>query len=394
MGPVSTVSLYDLKEPTTWAQPPRSYSFSSVQAIRACPRRWQLVRSGWGPFSNFPERPQPAAIEGQIVHDALDLLAREVGRRGRPPIASAGFRAALERCGFWAFFVTQVEEWDQRLASHPRAGPRYVLRTKPRELANQAVCLFRERYRPGIAQPVDAAVPDLAGAIGGTGASTLSLLQARGALSELRLEHPSLPLVGVLDVVALERDRSASVVDFKTGARKPAHEGQLLLYAMLWWRVTGTRPGRAVVQYLDSKWVLSPGQHDLVAAEKSIAKEIGRATDALSVRPAAARPGEECTWCPVRPRCNEGWAWSEKAPRATTNSKPIDVEVSVSSKPTPTGFLGTRSNGDEVSLVFDAAVGCGLPAAKTGDRFRIVDAAQGTSAKEIVLLPWTEMYRL
>lgn len=391
---MSTISFYDVKQPTTWAEAPGTYSFSSLQAIRGCPRRWQMVHSSWGPYSRFPERPQPAAIEGQIVHEGLDLLARELGRHGRPPIGSAGFRAAVERCGFWAFFVTQVEDWNNRFTSHPRAGPRYVLRTKPRDLANQAVCLFRDRYQPSVEQPVNAGVADSAGAVDGTGASPLSLLQARGALSELRLGHPSLPLTGVLDVVALERDHSVTVVDFKTGARKPAHEEQVLLYALLWWRVTGTPPGRAVVQYLDSSLVLSPEEAELVAVEKSIAEQIDRARDALSARPAAARPDQECTWCPVRPRCNEGWAWSEKTLYAAGNSNPVDIEVTVSSKPTPAGFLGTCSNGDEVSLVFDIAVGCGLPAAKTGDRFRIVDAATRTGGKEIVLLPWTEMYRL
>jgi hypothetical protein len=120
-------------------------------------------------------------------------------------------------------------------------------------------------------------------------------------LSEVRLEHPSLPLLGVLDVVALESDHSATVVDFKTGARKPAHEEQVLLYSLLWWRVTGMRPGRAVVQYLDSSWTLSPNQAALVAAEKSIAKEIDQAKTALSARPAAASAGHECTWVRLHP---------------------------------------------------------------------------------------------
>ena len=77
-------SFYDLKEPTSWARSPSTYSFSSLQAMRACPRRWQLLHSTWGSYSRFPERAHPAAIEGQIVHEALDLLGRELGRK-RPP---------------------------------------------------------------------------------------------------------------------------------------------------------------------------------------------------------------------------------------------------------------------------------------------------------------------
>lgn len=394
MGPLSPVSFYDLKEPTVWAQPPSTFSYSSLQALRTCPRRWQLVHSAWGPYPRFPERPQAAAIEGQIVHEALDLLARELGRRGRPPIASAEFRAALEWCGFWPFFATQVDDWNRRLAAHPRAGPRYVLRTNPRDLANQAVRLFREQYRPGAGLRVDAGPGDGASRDGsvGLGASPLSLLHARGALSEVRLEHPSLPLVGVLDLVALERDHSTTVVDFKTGARKPAHEEQVLLYVLLWWRATGTRPERAIVQYLDSSWVLSPTDTDLLAAERSVAEAIVQARDVLAAWPAAARPGQECTWCTVRPRCSEGWAFCGAASGVRAPSPRTDLEVAVSSNSTPTGFTGTRPSGEEVSIVFEAAVGLGLPPAKTGDRFRVVDAA--LRGQEIALLPWTEMYRL
>lgn len=386
-------SFYDLKTPTVWTQPPPTFSFSSLQALRSCPRRWQLVHSSWGSLSKFPERPQPAAIEGQIVHAALDLLARELGRRGRPPIGSPAFGAILERCAFWQFFAAQVDEWNRRLADHPRAGPRYVLRTPPRDLANQAVRLFRERYQPGVEQPFDTRdVESRAGPVGS--ASPLALLHAVGTISELRLEHPSLPVVGVLDLVALERNRSAVVVDFKTGACKPAHEEQVRLYGLLWWRATGTRPGKAVVQYLDSARTLELTEAELLATEKSISKEIKKTKAALQARPASGSPGQECTWCPVRPRCEEGWAWGERAPRAAPNGRSIDIEVTIASDPTPTGFLGARSKGDDVSIVFDAAVGRALPSLSAGDRFRIVDAAPRSAGKEIAVLPWTEMYRV
>ena len=387
---MSTAALYDLREPTCWASPPATFSFSSLQALRTCPRRWQLLHSTWGPHSRFPERPHPAAIEGQIVHEALDILARELGLCGRPQIASDGFREAVARCGFWDFFASKVAEWNRRFASHPRAGPRYVLRTKPRDLANRAVCLFREQYKPAKGE---LRVARLAESTSG-GPSPLSLLNARGSLPEVRLEHPSLPVVGVVDVVTLEQDRSTTVVDFKTGARKQGHKEQVLLYALLWWRVTGDQPRKVVVQYLESSWTMSPTEEDLVQTERVIADEIGQARDALTGRPAAARPGPECTWCPVRPRCNEGWSQAERTSFADGRATTVDVEVAVASDPTPNGFLGMRANGKEIAVVFDAAVGCDLPPFQNCDRFRIVDAAKRAEGEEIVLLPWTEMYRM
>lgn len=391
---MSAASFYDLTGPTAWAKQPSRFSFSSLQVLRACPRRWQLLHSAWGEHPRFPERPHPAAIEGQIVHDALDLLARELGRHGRPPIGSVGFRAALDGCGFWAFFVTQVEDWNRRLASHPRAGPRYVLRTMPGDLANQAVALFRERYVAADGTGVEHRVlRPFAGTEDVDGATLLRLLRERGSLSELRLKHPVLPLVGAVDVVEIDANACTAIVDFKTGARKEAHREQVLLYALLWLRVTGTMPDSAVVQYLDSSWVTSPSEGELLAFEAAVDAEIQQARASVSARPAAACPGSECTWCPVRPRCDEGWALSTKGSKAR-GARATDIEIVVARDPSATGFLGTIPNGQEIAVVFEAAVGRGLAAAKEGDRFRVVDAVPRDDGKEIRLMPWTEMYRI
>ena len=390
---MSASGFYELQEPTIWAEPPETYSFSTLQALRACPRRWQLAHSAWGDYSRFPERPQPAAIEGHIVHEALDLLARELGLRGRPPIESAAFREALDACGFWDYFAIRIRDWNQRLASHPRAGPHYVLRGRPRDLANQAVRLFREQYVTVSGHPRSARSSPAAPACAGT-ASVLSLLRSQGTLSEIRLEHPSMPLVGVIDLVSLEPEGSTTVADFKTGLRKPAHGEQVLLYSLLWWRVTGNLPRKAIVQYLDSSFSLAPTEEDLVRTEKSLTEQISQVENVLRTRPASAVAGQDCVWCPVRPRCTKGWAWKERAGNKDGGSKAIDIEITISSEPTPTGFIGTRPSGEPVSVVFDAAIGTSLPGVKAGERFRIVDAARRDGGKEIALLPWTEMYRL
>jgi hypothetical protein len=393
---VSEGSFYELKEPTNWALAPTTFSFSSLQALKSCPRRWQFINSRWGEFVRFPERPQPAAIEGQIIHESLDMLAKEVGRIGRPPIGSPQFSSALERCKFWDFFTLEVNDWNARLKAHPRAGPRYVLRTKPRDLANQAVRLFREQYQsvggndqlavaPKEVVSLEAATP---------GQSILSRLRACGALSELRLQHPSLPLIGVLDLVSVDASGFTTIVDFKTGLRRTAHEEQLRLYAMLWWRVTGDRPARVVIQYLDSTWKAALDESDLVDAEIAVEQEIRRANEELVRQPAPARVGEDCLWCAVRPRCDDGWAWVNRAKRPTASGPrtSISLQVTVTSDSTATGFLATQSEGSEVAIVFDEAVGRTLPPIRANSQIRIVDAAFRAEGKEIQISPWTEIY--
>ncbi len=147
---MNALSLYELIAPTKWAEPPKVFSFSSLKTILECPRRWQLLHSEWGEHSRFPVRMHPAALEGQIVHAALDLLSRSLGRCGRPPIGSPSFQKALQACDFWVFFARKIKTWNHRLAEHPKAGPYFLLRVHPRELANRTIRLFRERYCAGI----------------------------------------------------------------------------------------------------------------------------------------------------------------------------------------------------------------------------------------------------
>jgi len=376
---------YELTAPSKWAQPPKQFSFSSLNAIAACPRRWQLLNSEWGTHSRFPERAHPSAIEGQIVHEALDLLSRALGRVGRPQLGSPEFQSAAVSCGFWDFFAAQIDEWNARAARHPRTGPGFVIRTAPRELANRAVQLFREQYRPG-GRPALSSVPGH-----GTGASSvLARLRRDGTLSEVRLEHPSLPLIGILDFVVLEEDSDITVVDFKTGAAKESHRNQLRLYAMLWWRATDLPPTRIEVQYLNDGWAESVSEVELVQVEREIAKEIDEAIKALSRRPSPARVGPACGRCPVRARCDEGWPHVE--PKAFITGHTADCEITVTSAPTPTGFTGRRLDGRVLPVVYEVAVGKALPALADGTILRLVDAVSTEDGRALELRAWSECY--
>lgn len=390
------VSFYELKEPTRWAEPPTLFSFSSLQSIRQCPKRWQMINSEWGTHKKFPERPQPSAIEGQIVHEALDKLARALGKCGRPPIGSPAFQACVENCGFWDFFAKQIDDWNTRLTNQSQAGYRYILQTKPRDLANQAIRLFREQYqpKPNLASNEVPLPILLTKAASEMEQSLLSLLNEKGALSELRLEHPSLPVMGIIDLIILDDTGFTTIVDFKTGMRKTSHEEQLYLYAVLWWRATNNLPTKIVVQYLDAYWEILLKEDALLAAEENVSNEIHQAVEILKQQPASAKTSQDCLYCPIRPRCEEGWAFCQKQISHGLVKRQIDLEVTVASSPTPTGFLGTCPNGKTVSIVYTNAVALGLPKLKMGESFRLVDATTSGNGEEIEVLSWTKMYCL
>lgn len=384
---VTANSPYELVVPSKWANPPKQFSFSSLQAIAACPRRWQLLHSEWGTFHRFPARVHPSAVEGQIVHTALDLLSRAVGRVGRPPLGSPEFQAAAADCGFWSFFAKVIEEWNSGVTGHPRTGPGFVIRTPPRELANRAVRLFREQYRPGGRRTLHAKM-----ASGVEGASVLVRLKRDGALSEVALQHPALPLAGILDLVSLDETSAVAIVDYKTGASKNTHRDQLLLYALLWWRVTGALPSRIEVQYLDGGWDELVSKAELERAEGKIEREIKKAGEAIGLCPAPACAGQECARCPVRARCDEGWPHAE--PSGAFAGRTADCELTVTSAPTATGFSGSRRDGRELPVVYDWAVGKSLPPLSVGMRLRLVDAVPVEDGKALEIRAWSECYLL
>ena len=183
------------------------------------------------------------------------------------------------------------------------------------------------------------------------------------------------------------------IVDFKTGVAKDPHKDQLLLYAMLWWRVTGQLPARIEVQYLNDGWGETVSKADLERVERTIGKEIKRAAETLAQQPSPARPGRDCARCPVRARCDDGWPYAE--PAGAPTGRTADCELTLSSAPTPTGFSARRRDGRDVSVVYDFAVGKTLPSLTTGSRLRLVDAVVAAEeGKTLEIRPWSECYLL
>lgn len=386
-------SLCNLQGPTEWASPPNIFSFSTLQSIRECPRRWQLVHSKWGEYPEFPTWLHPAALEGQIVHKAIDRLARELGRRGRPVVGSEEFRSALETCGFWDFFTKEIEKWNRNVESDSptNLGFKSKIRVNPQELANQAIRLFRQQYHHSLADHLAYSAKAPNGIPEADSIPPLQLLQLRGALSEMRLQHPTLPFCGVIDLITRDEEGETVVVDFKTGAQKSIHQEQIRLSALLWWRAAGECPNKGIVQYLGSSSICEFEESQLASLEDSLENEIAELRASLVTRPAVAKPSSECKQCPVRTRCTEGWAVVKNS-SIFSGSKSIDIEVTVVSDPTPFGFIGKLPDKDTVSIVFRQFVGKRLSQLRKEECLRICNATPRFEKSEIELMPWSELF--
>lgn len=377
------MSFYDLQSPTAWVDPPSKWSSTTLDEVEACPRRWQLLHSRWGEFDRFPVRPHPAAIEGQIVHEALDQLMRACGQRGNPAFGTTEFAAALAGADFFPSIARAVGEWQRRLTAHPRPGPALRLRASAEELTNRAVRMFREQYKPGghIGSEV---------AVGATDASAdvQALLNQKGALSEVKLTHPEFPFVGILDRVQHTAE-GVEVVDFKTGKPNDKHRTQLLRYALLWWRKTGDAPVRVVAQYLDGVESWSVTQGGLAEVESDLATRLPLLTDVLRAHPALAKPGSACPTCGVRARCGAGWAVGDEAALADGRG---DAELVVKAKAGAHGFLARSRVGAEIAVVYEASLARLLPEYVDGQVLRILDGVWKEKRAQLELKAWTEVF--
>ena len=63
--------------------------------VERCPLQWQLIHSRYGDLEGFPTRPNPAAVEGEIVHALIERLFRRLALAGFPEPGSAW--VAIER---------------------------------------------------------------------------------------------------------------------------------------------------------------------------------------------------------------------------------------------------------------------------------------------------------
>lgn len=377
------MSIYELQAPTAWADPPSTWSSTSLDDIEACPRRWQLLRSRWGDFERFPVRPQPAAIEGQIVHEALDRLTRACGQRGNPAFGAAEFSAALTDADFFPGFGRAVAEWNERLTSHPRPGPAFLLRASADELANRAVRMFREQYKSS--GPIASHAAERATDVP---ADLRALLGQSRALSEVRLTHPKLPFLGILDRVQ-HAGEGVEVVDFKTGKPSNKHRTQLLRYALLWWRETGEPPLRVSAQYLDGVESWAVDRQELEDVEADLAQKLPVLSEALRNRPAVATPSNGCTVCAVRARCADGWAVVDEAAHGDGRG---DAELAVNVKAGDHGFVARLRSGADIAVVYEAPVAKLLPQSLEGQRLRVLDGVWRDKRTQLELKAWTEVF--
>jgi hypothetical protein len=186
------------------------------------------------------------------------------------------------------------------------------------------------------------------------------------------------------------------IADFKTGQVRPEHKKQIAYYAVLWWRCSGSAPGRAEVRYPGRIEPLVLNTELLAEIEEELTRRIAAAASALRLVPAEARLGEHCRQCDVRQFCDPYWdamnrSASIRGGKGPRNG-PVDREVVVAGEPSASGFDARAGDGETFPVVLTEDLGrLHGPFAK-GEALRILGGSFVEDGAGIELKPWTEVF--
>jgi CRISPR/Cas system-associated exonuclease Cas4 (RecB family) len=335
-----TISL-----PTSWPSPPGFMSFSTLLELEACPRRWALSAARYQDVWHglgYPKRPNLAALRGEIVHNVISLIAKELSQH---PITGRRVSQVLRDLGgFTIVFENTIKKVLQRHSENPRVHPIIErisdqltaeipeLRLKSQELLAR---VNFDRYATLVTGPAHADCFNAPRPL------------TTGVFSELEVKSAALAWHGFIDLLSLSSD-ACEIRDFKSGKQKEEHIFQLYAYALLWLKDSELNPNgrpatRLAISYLDDDVeVPAPGPADYPQIESSIRERTALALMSIQSMPPKAIVGSDnCSFCQVRHLCDEYWdaqlKCSPKLP-ICKESRFIDIQVLLISRRGPSSW--------------------------------------------------------
>lgn len=384
-------TLYRLTAPTEWAGAPAQYSYSTLKSLRECPLRWPLQRSRYGETRGFPERPIVAAMIGKIIHSALDQLFRALAAHGLPPVGCAPFQRVLRELDLVSKIRASLRARQDDLSANPRAAGQRIIASE-RDLYNQVCRLFHPVYAQARAARQERQERPPRKCMDESIHELLAKLYTKGTLSEVKLIHPTLPLLGIIDLLWDDRGQTR-IVDFKTGAPQPQHREQIELYALLWWRVTGDRPVSLEIRHPAGVETYDIDETTLLALEARLAEELRSLSADLDHPPCVARPGLHCRHCDVRALCDTYWTGCQRASSLLEGDTWCDAELTVIAAVSGAEVLCHDRAGNELTLTFDEDTAATLEPWEPGEELRVLSALQPAGRAELQLRRGSEVFR-
>lgn len=378
---VSAIRL--VREPPVWALPPERMSFSKLQKIESCPRRWSLMASDyphiWGK-RGYPKPLIQSTFSGQVVHRAVEIIVKEFHRRGYTSFNDAqAITGMRELGGFSRVIEKSLDDILSQYADNPRAfGTLEVVKRALQEKKGE----IRENVRILLPRTLEGRRTAPWGAFLGQGANGPL---GNGIHPEVRLVNEEMKWEGVADLIHLSSNE-CEIRDIKTGVPKEGHAEQLRIYSLLWLSDARKNPAarpasKLTISYINVDVDVPP----LLTSEVTVYKDKLMARTKIAQEKAAGRPPEaipstdNCHHCFVRHLCSAYWekATLEMLAEDQHATSMIDVEVKI------IGVHGLRSY-DVVSIASSNlppntplimrfsgnTIGCTI-----GNRIRLLDAS-------------------
>ena len=333
-------AIWKTKGPSHWATVPEWMSFHYLTEAERCPRAIALHTSDYEDVwskHGYPDRPNPYAVIGQIVHSSVQTIVGELARHKCSSVRDPRSIEVLKKLGGYSTVIALVSE---KILTSFDGNPRFHgdrdqitsnVRTRMPQIREQ-VQVFLSRLHwslnPQFSEHgTDSGRP--------TSKTRVRLPLSKGIHSEVELRDPNLKWRGLADVIDLT-DSECEISDLKTGAKSDSHKDQVMVYAVLWrgdpqLNPKGLLPTRLVLSYADGDEVLpTPTSQDLNRLASDLQIRTDQVRSELNLIPPEAKVTEEnCKSCQVRLICNEYWnpVYRPKAALIQTSYDDIEVEL-------------------------------------------------------------------
>jgi len=331
-------------------------SFSTLFELEACPRRWALNSANYPHMwekQGYPSKPQISALEGSVVHLALQKISNALSKNGCTSLREARAISSLKELGGYTVIITEcIDSALHPYEENPRAIP--ILDTYRQRLITR-VPEFRIRIQRHISRInlVSRVGVSLESPSHGINKSRHQLLY--GSHPEVMLQVPELGWHGMADLLTLN-SKFCEIRDFKSGIPKPQHELQIRIYALLCALDRNLNPygrlaDKLVISYEEKDAEIPfPKKDELRYLEDEIRRRTAEALDDLQANPPEARPSQEiCVYCTVRQLCEDYWNWNVRKNRDGESSEYqfADLQIKLSSRHGPTSWDGVVENSSD-----------------------------------------------
>lgn len=355
--------------------PPAMWSYSSLKDVETCPRRYALSRADYPDLweqPGYPRLPIPAAIRGDVVHGALEIIVKALVKAGCTSTRSADAVAVLRELGGYTqvaegVLAKQIARFDgnPRLSSDRREHlTRQLTDWIPQAREQIQTYLNRTELRPTTGSGSPPSDP------------TVRHPARTGDHPEKELVAESLRLTGRIDLLSVDAD-GAQITDFKTGAEDPAHHDQLRLYALLWNEDDLVNPDGLAVTKLVAAYpghdveAVVPTAVELASLRSGLTTRIDAADAAVIAQPPSAIVGDHCGLCSVRALCDTYWTAGTSATAEVAEGSWYDLAGTVLREHGVKSFLLREARTNAEVLVRTPSPSYALP---TGGDIRVLGA--------------------